>query len=93
MERRYLPFRLADVVACAEAIRNNRLGFSGAKLGRHWREQFLSRHPELKLTTSKRIDEKRVMAKNPAYIMEYYVMVSFVVPLFTCLLTSCPSAF
>jgi hypothetical protein len=36
----------------------------------------MKQHPELKLTTSKHIDEHCVMAKNPSYIMEFYVLVS-----------------
>ncbi|KAF8721838.1 DDE superfamily endonuclease, partial [Rhizoctonia solani] len=60
----------------AEIVRWNCMGDPAAYLGKHWIEQFLNRHPELKVTTSKRIDEKRVMAKNPANVMEFYVILS-----------------
>lgn len=76
MERRYLPVRLIHIVGCAEAIWNNKNGTTNEHLGQHWVTGFMKRHPELKLTTSKRIDERRVMAKNPEYIMEYYTLVS-----------------
>ncbi|KAF8758803.1 zinc finger protein [Rhizoctonia solani] len=52
------------------------MGDPAAYLGKHWIEQFLNCHPELKVTTSKRIDEKCVMAKNPANVMEFYVILS-----------------
>jgi hypothetical protein len=82
-ERRFLPVRLVHIIGCAETIWNNKNGTSGEHLGVHWSEGFMKRHPELTLMTSKRIDEKRVMAKNPAYIMEFYVLVSsFTVPLY-----------
>jgi hypothetical protein len=77
MERRYLPVRLSHVIACAESILNNRRATTDAHLGENWYRRFLERHPNFRLTTSKRIDEKRVMARNPAYIMEFYMLVSF----------------
>jgi hypothetical protein len=76
MEHRFLPVRMTHVIGCAEAILKNRLQTKDVHLGQHWGECFMKRHPELKLTTSKRIDERRVMAKNPSYIMEFYVLVS-----------------
>jgi hypothetical protein len=77
MEWRYLPVRMADVIGYGEQILNNRLGTSDAHLGENWGQRFLHRHSsEPQLTTSKRIDEQRVMAKNPTYVMEFYVMVS-----------------
>lgn len=82
MERRFLPVRMTHVVGCAEKILNNRLGTTDAHLGQHWGQRFMERHTELRLTTSKRIDERRVMAKNPAYVMEFYVLVSMELVLF-----------
>jgi hypothetical protein len=75
LERRFLPARMLHVIGCAEAILRNRLGTSDVHLGKHWGERFLDRHPKLKLTTSKLIDERCVMAKNPYYIMEFYILV------------------
>lgn len=77
MERRYLPVRLAHVIGCAEMIGNNKNGTAGEHLGVNWSVGFMKRHPELTLTTNKRIDERRVMAKNPAYIIEFYVLVGY----------------
>lgn len=57
MERHYLPVRLAHIIGCAEMIWNNKNGTSGKHLGTHWYEGFMQRHPELAVTTSKRIDE------------------------------------
>jgi hypothetical protein len=77
MERHYLPVRLSHIVGCAETIWNQKNNTTEEHLGTHWYEGFMKRHPELTITTSKRIDERRVMAKNPAYIIEFYVLVSF----------------
>jgi hypothetical protein len=77
MERRFLPVRLTHVIACAESILNHRLATTDAHLGENWYQRFLDQHPDFRLTTKKRIDEKRVMARNPAYIMEFYVLVRF----------------
>ncbi|KAG9121440.1 hypothetical protein FRC07_002603 [Ceratobasidium sp. 392] len=79
MEQQFLPVRLPHIVGCAELILRNRPGVSSVKLGRHLIERFLARHPELKVTTNKRVDERRVMAKNPVNIMEFYVMFSNIV--------------
>ncbi|KAF8594770.1 hypothetical protein BDV93DRAFT_549088 [Ceratobasidium sp. AG-I] len=63
--------------ACAEAILREKYGpDANIILGEHWDERFCKRHPEVKVTTSKAIDEKRVMAKNPAYVMDFYVKLS-----------------
>lgn len=75
MERRYLPVRPVHLVSCAESILAHRLG-SEVTLGRHWIARFLDRHPQVMKKQSHTIDQRRVMAKNPEYIMEFYILVS-----------------
>ncbi|CAE6401416.1 unnamed protein product [Rhizoctonia solani] len=76
IEQQYLPLRLVHLIACAEMIWNNKNGTTGKPLGVHWYEGFMEHHPDLTFTTNKQISERRVMAKNPAYIMEFYVLLS-----------------
>ncbi|EUC57432.1 pogo transposable element protein, putative, partial [Rhizoctonia solani AG-3 Rhs1AP] len=77
MECRFLPVRMIHVVGYGKQILNNRLGTNDAHLGHNWGRRLLERHSsELQVTTSKRIDEHRVMAKNPVYVMEFYVILS-----------------
>lgn len=76
MERRFLPVRLSHLRDYAEAILRGQHGPNADNmLSEHWDDRFQQRHPELRVTTSKQIDEKRVMAKNPEYIMDFYVKV------------------
>lgn len=74
MERRFLPVRLIHLLSCAESILSKRLG-NAVTIGRHWVARFLGRHPELLTKQGRVVDQKRVMAKNPEYIMEFYIMV------------------
>ncbi|KAG8743240.1 hypothetical protein FRC10_000241 [Ceratobasidium sp. 414] len=77
MERQFLPVRVSHIRAYAEAILHKQ-AVPGAevKLGEHWVDRFQARNPELRVVTSKQIDQKWVMAKNPTNIMDYYVKLS-----------------
>ncbi|KAG8703258.1 hypothetical protein FRC09_004268 [Ceratobasidium sp. 395] len=75
MHARFLPVRLPLLRAYAEAILQEQAGPDAhVTVGEHWADRFQKRHPELHVMTSKAIDEKRAMAKNPANIMELYVL-------------------
>ncbi|KAF8599800.1 hypothetical protein BDV93DRAFT_399372, partial [Ceratobasidium sp. AG-I] len=56
IEQCFLPVRISHIVACAKMILSKREGSEDVHIGDHWAERFLHRHPELKLTTSKRIN-------------------------------------
>ena len=75
MERQFLPVRLMHIILCAEMIWNKKNNTKGKHLGLHWHEGFIQCHSELALTMNKRINVQQVMAKNPAYIIEFYVLV------------------
>lgn len=76
MQRQFLPVWPMHIISCTEVIVRRRLGDPSITFGHHWIERFLAWHPELKTTTSKKIDTQRVMAKNPVNIMEFYVLMS-----------------
>jgi hypothetical protein len=58
----------------ALAILQNQAGpDEDVMVGEHWVDRFRDRHPDLQVAMSENIDEKRVMAKNPTNIMDFYV--------------------
>lgn len=85
MDRRGFPMRVDMVRILALKILKKREGESAA-LGKHWKTQFMNRHPQLSSKFSTQVHKQRIVKSNPQILKQAFDVLGSMIKTFQILL-------